>query len=99
MKRMATPILAAAAVLITALPLLSHHGSFGYDSANPVTLSGTVRSVEWTNPHSFIYLDVTTAAGKVETWALEGTPPHALAAMTGWTKDTFKVGTKITVTG
>src|ERR1700722_18658394 len=80
------------AILITALPLLAHHGSAGYDTRNPVTLTGTIRNIEWMNPHCFIYLDVTRDNGIVETWALEGTPPNALERFTGWTKDTFKPG-------
>jgi len=46
--------------------MLDHH-SFGaeYDANKPITLTGTVTKVEWTNPHSFFYLDVKDASGKV----------------------------------
>jgi hypothetical protein len=81
------------------LLLAAHHGSAGYDMQRPVTITGTVRSIEWKNPHSFIYLDVTTEKDAIETWALEGSPPRVLEAMTGWTKDNFKPGTSITVIG
>lgn len=55
--------------------------------------------VEWTNPHSFFYLDVKDASGKITNWKLEGFPPNVLYR-TGWKKDvTIKQGDEITVTG
>ena len=52
--------------------------------------------VEWTNPHSFFYLDVKDASGKVTNWKLEGFPPNVLYR-TGWKKDvTLKQGDEIT---
>jgi hypothetical protein len=62
-------------------------------------LTGVVTKVEWTNPHSFFYLDVKDASGKVTNWKLEGFPPNVLYR-TGWKKDvTIKQGDEITVTG
>jgi len=75
---------ALAAVLTVALVMLgaparAHH-SFGaeYDSNQPVTVTGVVTKIEWTNPHSFIYLDVTDASGAKVNWKLEGYPPNVL---------------------
>jgi len=93
--------LALAALLAAAVtPLLAHH-SFGaeYDANAPLTLTGTVTNVEWTNPHSFFYLDVKDKSGKVSNWKLEGFPPSVLYR-TGWKKGvTLKTGDVVSVTG
>jgi len=79
--------------------LMAHH-SFGaeYDASKPITLTGVLTKIEWTNPHSFIYIDV-TEKGAVTNWKLEGYPPNVLYR-NGWKKDvTMKPGDRITVTG
>ena len=82
-----------------ALPVRAHH-SFAaeYDSKKPVTVTGIVRKVEWTNPHSRMYLDVKDAKGVVTVWNFEfGSPNHLFRA--GWTRNTVKEGDQITVEG
>ena len=82
------------------IPLSAHH-SFGaeYDAEKPVTLTGVVTTIEWTNPHSYLHLDVTDDKGHVVSWKLEGYPPNALYR-TGWKKDvTMKPGDTVTVFG
>lgn len=82
------------------IPLPAHH-SFGaeYDTSKPVQLIGIVTKIEWTNPHSFLYVDVKDDKGSVVNWKLEGYPPGVLYR-TGWRKDlTVKVGDTLTVTG
>jgi len=77
------------------------HHSFGaeYDVAKPITLTGVLTKVEWTNPHTHIYLDVKDEQGTVVNWQLEGYPPVALHRI-GWKRDvTMKVGDTLTVTG
>jgi len=89
----------AAALVILGSPARAHH-SFGaeYDSNQPVTVSGVITKIEWTNPHSFLFVDVADAGGTVN-WKFEGYPPNALSR-TGWKRDiTMKVGDRITVTG
>ena len=50
---------------LTAIPVAAHH-SFGaeYDVNQPITLTGVITKIEWTNPHSFFYMDVTDKEGK-----------------------------------
>jgi len=86
-------------LLVGALPALAHH-SFAaeYDEKKPVKVTGTVRKVEWTNPHSRMYLDVKDANGTVTVWNFEfGSPNHLFRA--GWTRNTVKEGDQITVEG
>jgi Family of unknown function (DUF6152) len=67
-------------LLACSIPAVAHH-SFGaeYDADKPVTVSGVVPKIEWTNPHSYFYLDV-TRNGKVNNWKFEGYPPGVLMA-------------------
>lgn len=93
------PILALAATLVTGLPAAAHH-SFAaeFDANSPIELSGTVTKVEWANPHTFFYLDVTNAKGEVEPWALEMGSPNGLMRR-GWTRNSMKIGDAVTITG
>jgi Family of unknown function (DUF6152) len=93
-------VIAVAALLLTpAAPLIAHH-SFGaeFDANKPVTIKGTVVKVEWTNPHSWIHIEVKSPDGKAETWSVEGGAPNALLRR-GWSKTSLPVGIEITVEG
>src|SRR5262245_42152513 len=90
----------AVAIGFLSSPVLAHH-SFGaeYDASKPITLSGVITKIEWTNPHSYFYLDVKDGASNVANWKFEGYPPSVLLR-TGWKKDTtMKPGDTITVFG
>jgi hypothetical protein len=89
-----------AGVLAVGLPAYAHH-SFPaqYDADKPITLTGKVTKVEWTNPHIFIYIDVADPqTGGVVNWALEMGGPNALLRL-GWKRDSLKVDDVITVDG
>jgi hypothetical protein len=87
-------------MLLAAIPLLAHH-SFGaeYDANKPITVTGVVTKVEWTNPHSYFYLDVKDDQGGVANWKFEGYPPGVLYR-TGWKRQvTMKAGDTVKVFG
>lgn len=76
----------------------AHHGSTSYDMGKSVTIKGTVTDFQYVNPHVLIYMDVKDASGKVTNWAGEFTSPNHLQRL-NWTKNSFKVGDEITMTG
>ena len=89
----------AVAVCLTAAPFAAHHGfSSEYDEKKPVTLSGAVTKLEWTNPHARFYIDVKDASGKVTTWNFELASINSMRR-NGWTQFTLKVGDTVTATG
>ena len=86
-------------VSVTAVPTSAHH-SFPavFDASNPVTVQGVITEIKLANPHSWFYLDVTDADGKVVRWGFEGATPTSLIR-SGVKPGTFKVGDKVTVKG
>jgi hypothetical protein len=80
---------------------LSAHHSFAaeFDADKPITLTGIVTKVEWTNPHAWVYINVKDATtGEVTNWGFEMGPPHGLQRR-GWRRDTLKIGDSVTVAG
>ena len=81
------------------LPIAAHH-SFAaeYDASKAIRITGLISKVEWTNPHSRMYVDVKDASGTVTVWNFEfGSPNHLFRA--GWSRNTVKEGDQITVEG
>ena len=89
----------AVATLLTPISLAAHHAfSAEFNADKPITLTGTLTKVEWTNPHSHLHVDVSEADGTVTTWNFELGSPNALMRR-GWRRTTLKIGEKITVNG
>lgn len=89
--------LAASVLLATGLPALAHHSfSNEYDETKPMTLEGVVTRIDWENPHVHYYVDVAQADGTTVNWVCETGGPNRLARR-GWTRDSLKVGDRVTV--
>lgn len=89
---------AGAGVLFGARLAYAHHSTAMYDMANPVTVKGTVKRFEWTNPHAFIYLEVKDDKGATTEWEIELMSLNHLRSY-GWIRTTVKPGDVITATG
>lgn len=89
----------AFAIFALSLPFEAgaHHSTQMFDAENPLELSGTVIEWQWTNPHTFIILEVTGEQGATETWELEGSNTRVMLRR-GWTPSTLRPGEEIVVT-
>ena len=85
----------ALVLLTTASAALAHHSFAVFDRTKKVTLTGTVKEFQWTNPHAWIQLDVPGDKGSTE-WGVECGSPNMMAR-TGWKKTSLKSGDRITV--
>jgi len=90
-------VIAAAFIAAAAIPSSAHHSFAAFDVASQKTVTGTVKQLDWTNPHIWLWIDVPNDKGGSDTFAFEGMSPNFLARR-GWTKNTLKAGDKITIT-
>jgi len=85
-------------LLAITIPALAHHAiSAEFDTAKPIKFEGTVKSVDWMNPHIYVNIEA-VENGKPVLYSVEGGPPNALFRQ-GWRPDSLKVGDKVQVSG
>ena len=97
-KRLAIAFALVLCGLAISQPMAAHHSSSAFDMEHLITLKGTVTNFEWSNPHTFIYLDVKNDDGTVDQWRIEGNSPNMLSRA-GWKKEMIKVGDTVDVNG
>ena len=92
-------VFVGAAWLLAAVPAAPHH-SFAaeFDVTRPVKLTGTITRIEWTNPHSWLFIDIEDDDGNVQSWAIELLGLNTLFRR-GWTRDKVKSGDIVNVEG
>jgi hypothetical protein len=85
--------------VVSGFPADAHH-SFpaAFDATKPVVVTGVIKEVRLTNPHTMFLVDVTDGAGKVETWRFEGSTPSSLIR-SGFKPGSLKAGDRVTVKG
>ncbi len=86
------------ALLVIAAPSSAHHSSYMFDDERTVTLEGVVKEFQYTNPHSWLLVDVTDDEGIVTTWGFEAEGPSTLQRA-GIRPSDLPAGTKLTITG
>ncbi|MFT5320594.1 MAG: hypothetical protein ACI934_000735 [Pseudohongiellaceae bacterium] len=85
--------------LFSSVATMSHHSfSAEFDVGRPVDITGTLTSVEWTNPHAWLHIDVEDDQGKAVSWAVEMLGVNTLVR-SGMTPQTVKSGDRLRVTG
>lgn len=78
-------------------PAQAHHSFAMFDMTKKVTVSGTIRQFQWTNPHSYIQLIAKDASGKDVEWSMEMGAPMYLYAR-GWRPSSLRAGMRVNVT-
>jgi hypothetical protein len=96
LKRAVLFVVLLAALIVTAGTAIAHHGFADYDMTRHETVVGKVRAFQWTNPHTWLWLDVPDGKGGVTLYAFEGMSPNYLGRR-GWTRHSLEAGDKITV--
>ena len=86
------------ACAVTAVPAMAHHSGAMFDDKKEVTLTGVVKEFQFTNPHSWLLVDVKGSDGKVTTWGFEAEGPSSMTRAGIRLKD-FAPGTPVTITG
>jgi hypothetical protein len=98
-RRLGLSLMTAIAVVAFSTFAFAHHGNAAYDTTTLKTVTGTVIDFKFVNPHVLISVEVKDpATGKTEKWDGELTSPNHLERA-GWTKNTFKIGDEITMSG
>ena len=96
---LSVPLIVAGGLVVSSLPAAAHHSfAAAFDPSKPVVVTGVLTEVRLVNPHVQFVVDVTDAAGKVETWRFEGSTPSSLLR-SGFKPGALKVGDRVTAKG
>jgi len=98
-RKTLTLLVASLALFAMAIPIAAHHSfAAAYDTNNPITVKGTIVQVRLENPHSWFFLDVKGAGGKVEKWSFEAGTPSGMIR-NGFKPGVIKAGAEVTIKG
>ncbi len=89
--------LAGIGISLLTVPALAHHSFAMFDAERTVEVSGTVKELQWTNPHSWLQVVIADDAGELVEWSLELSSPGSMK-LKGWTPTTVVPGDEVTVT-
>jgi hypothetical protein len=96
---MTRSLLAVLILMSVSASVFGHHSEAAeYDSTKPVKVTGTIKKVEWQNPHVWFYVDVKDEDGKITTWGFSAAPPGALMRR-GITREALTLGAVVNVEG
>jgi hypothetical protein len=96
-KKFFLPIVAGLAATAFSGIGAAHHSFAMFDDSKEVVLTGVVKEFQWTNPHTFVQLEVKNSDGSVVEWSIEGSSPNGLARI-GWKRTSIKAGDQLAVT-
>ncbi len=98
-RKLARIFVLGSGLLAALAPAFAHHAvSAEFDRNKPITFTGTVKKVDWMNPHIYTHIETKDANGKVVVYQVEGGAPNSLFRA-GWRPDTLKIGETVTVNG
>ena len=90
--------IALALLAVISVPAIAHHSTAMFDDSRQITLTGVIKEFQYTNPHSWLIVDVANEDGTTTTWGFEAEGPTTLMR-SGIRKSTLPVGSRITITG
>lgn len=96
MRRLTLALIGVALLAVGAREAIAHHSFAPFNLETEKTISGTIKKFDWTNPHTWIWIDVAGDKGKTETWGIEGMSPNYLGRR-GWSKNSLKPGDKVSI--
>ena len=97
-KTWAAALLSLGVVMVLAAPTFAHHSGAMFEKEKTITVEGVVKEFQYTNPHSWLLVDVTDKNGKVTTWGFEAEGPSTLQRA-GIRPSDLMPGTRLTITG
>ena len=91
-------LLSVIAMAVSAVPSVAHHSGTMFEKEKTITVEGVVKQFQYTNPHSWLLVDVKNKDGSVTTWGFEAEGPSTLQR-SGIRPSDFAAGTKLKITG